>query len=309
MTALRPMGAGDWLMLVVLSMLWSGSFFFVAVAVTGLPTFTIVGTRVMLSALALGVIAWLSGYRVPLDRRTLAGFAFMGIFNNAVPLTMIAWAQRYVPSGLASILSGTMPLFIVVVAHFMTHDERLNPGKIAGVLLGLVGLVVLIGVAALDDFGINVIAELVLVASSVSYAFGLTYGRRMRHVRPTVLATGQLTVSSLVLMPVAVVLERPWLLPQPDWTVMAAMAGLICLSTVLAYMIYYRILATAGATSASLVTFLIPIGALALGIAVLGERLETNHVIGMALILAGLLLIDGRVWRIVSSARAGARSA
>lgn len=295
--AQRPMSPGDWALLVVLAALWGGSFFFVAIAVTGLPPLTIVLTRVTLGAALLGTIARVSGHAFPLDRRTWADFLVMGLFGNALPLALIVWGQIYIPSGLAAILGATMPLFTILIAHVMTRDDRLTGAKLAGVIVGIGGVVVLIGVDVLQDFGIHVVAQLAMLAAACSYGFGLAYCARLRHLPSTVLAVGQLCGAAVVVLPFALLFERPWLLPMPGWPVIGAILGLVVLSTAIAYQIYFRILVKFGATNASLVTFLVPISALILGMTMLGERLAPNHFAGMALIFAGLAVIDGRVWR------------
>jgi drug/metabolite transporter (DMT)-like permease len=252
----------------------------------------------------LGALLWLLGLRFPRDRGTWLAFLVMGILNNVLPFVLVVWAQNYIASGLAAILNATMPLFTILVAHVFTRDERLTGAKLTGVAVGLCGVAVLIGVDVLANFGVQVWAQLAVLAASLCWGFGLVYGRRMHNLPPMVVATGQLYASTLLMLPLALIIEGPWLLPMPGAAAIAGVLGLALLSTVLAYTLFFRILATSGATSASLVTFLNPVFALLLGMIVLGERLAPNHFAGMALIFAGLAAIDGRLFRVFRRATA-----
>jgi len=292
----RAMSSLEWAMLLALSVLWGGSFFFVGVAVKTLPLFTIVVARVALAAIALHVIVLASGARMPSDLPSWRVYISSGVLNNVVPFSLIVFAQTHIASGVASILNATTPLFTVVVAHFLTRDERLTKGRLVGVVVGFVGVAIMIGGGALDVLGADILAQLASLGAALCYAFGGVYGRRFRTlgIPPLAAATGQLTASSLILIPIMVVVDRPWTLPTPSTEVIGALLGLALLATALAYLLYFRILATAGATNLLLVTFLIPVTAILLGIGVLGESLEPRHLAGIALIALGLAAIDGR---------------
>lgn len=290
----RRMGSAEWLMLVTLSILWGGTFFFVAVALAEVPPFTLVLLRVSLGAAALATVAAALGHRWPADPRLWLGFLAMGALNNVVPFSLIFWSQTQIPSGLASILNATTPLFAVLLAHVLTVDELLTRERLAGVLLGLAGVTAMTGIEALDGFGLAVLAQLGMLTASMLYALAGIFGRRFRHVPPMVTATGQLSCAALLMLPIALAADRPWELAAPGAATWLAVAGLALLSTALAFTLYFRILATAGATNLLLVTFLIPVSALVLGLTILGERLEPRHFAGMALIAAGLAAIDGR---------------
>lgn len=291
------MGPRDWAMLLTLSLVWGGSFFFVGVVVKELPPLTVVASRVGLAALALHVVLRVLGVRFPNEPRVWTAFLGMGLLNNAIPFTLIAWGQTHIASGLASILNATTPLFTVLVAHGLTRDERLTGGRLAGVMVGLAGVAVMIGGAALQSFGVGVLAQIAVLGAAVSYAFAGVFGRRFKTlgVPPLSVAAGQVTASSLMLLPVAFLVDRPWTLAMPSTAAIAALLGLALVSTAFAYILFFRLLSSAGATNVSLVTFLIPVSAVLLGIVLLGERLAPRHVLGMALIGLGLALIDGRV--------------
>lgn len=291
----------EWGMLLVLSVLWGGSFYFVGIAVTELPTFTIVFLRVGIAALGLHVILRVMGERLPAGLGAWRAFFIMGFLNNLVPFSLIAWGQSHVASGLASILLATTPLFTVVVAHILTADERLSGGRLAGIAAGIIGVVLLIGPEALDGLGFSLLAHIGLLGAALFYSFGSVFGRRFQRmeVTPVATATGQITASSVMLLPVALAVDRPWVLDMPSGGTWLAIAGLALLSTSLAYILYFRILATAGATNLMLVTFLIPVSAIILGTAFLAERLQTIHFIGMAVIGIGLGAVDGRIFKLL----------
>jgi drug/metabolite transporter (DMT)-like permease len=182
----------------------------------------------------------------------------------------------------------------VLLVHLLTRDERLTPGRLAGVLAGFTGVVLMIGPAALGAFGGAVLAQLACLAAALSYALAGIFGRRLRAQPPLVAAAGQVTMSTLLILPLALIVDRPWTLALPGPATWGALLGIALLSTALAYVIYFRILARAGATNLLLVTFLIPIGALVLGTTLLRERLAPGEALGMALIALGLAAIDRR---------------
>ncbi len=289
-------------MVVILSVLWGGSFFFVGIVVTELPTFTIVFLRVAIAALGLHITLRVMGERMPAGAAIWRAFFAMGFLNNLVPFSLIAWGQSHVASDLASILLATTPLFTVIVAHFMTSDERLSGGRLAGIAAGIAGVAILVGSEALHGLGFALLAHVGLLGAAVFYSFGAVFGRRFQRmgVTPLATATGQITASSLLLLlPLALAVDRPWSLDMPSTATWLAIAGLALLSTSLAYVLYFRILATAGATNLLLVTFLIPVSAIILGAAFLAERLQANHFIGMAVIGIGLAAIDGRIFKML----------
>jgi len=294
----RPMDLTDWSLLATLSILWGGSFFFVGVAVRELPPLTIVAMRVALAALALGALLRFLGSPMPRDRRTWAAFFGMGTLNNLIPFCLIVWGQTQIASGVASVLNATTPLFGVVVAHVLTGDEKMTGNRLAGVLVGFAGVAVMIGPAALGGLGERLLPQFAVLGAALSYSFAGIFGRRFKEmgVSPMVTATGQVTASALMLVPVALLFDRPWTLPMPTPAAWSAIAGIALLSTALAYVIFFRVLASAGATNLMLVTFLIPISAILLGSLFLGERLAVRHGLGMALIAAGLAAIDGRLF-------------
>jgi drug/metabolite transporter (DMT)-like permease len=303
----RAMTSTEWTMLVALSILWGGSFFFVGVALKELPPLTIVLARVGLSALILNILVVALGAGMPRAPRIWAAFFAMGFFNNVAPFSLIVWGQMHIASGLAAILNATTPLWTVVVANFLTPDEKMTSKRLAGVILGIIGVAVMIGPTAVDGLGGNLLAEFAVLLGALSYAFAGVFGRRFARmgVTPLQIAGGQTTASTLILAPLVLIVEPPWTLAAPGAATWAAIVGIAVLSTALGYVLYFRILATAGATNLLLVTFLIPVSANLLGCFVLGERLDPRHYVGMALIAFGLAAIDGRLldWASAASPR------
>lgn len=297
----RPMTASEWAMLIALAAVWGAAFFFNAIAVKELPVLTVVVARVALAALTLLAVARLAGIAMPTDARVWLAFFAMGLLNNVVPFSLIVWGQQHIASGAASILNASTPLFTVVLAHLATENEKMTGGRLVGVVAGLAGVAVMIGADAAQSLGTGVLAQLACVAAAVSYAIAGIYGRRFSKmgVAPMATAAGQLVASSLLLMPVMLLIDRPWTLAMPDARTLAALVAIALLSTAFAYVLYFRLLATAGATNLLLVTLLIPVGAILLGVAFLGEVLQPRHVAGMGLIALGLAAIDGRPWRAV----------
>ena len=288
-----------WGMLVTLSIVWGGTFFFQEIAVQELPVFTIVSIRVLIAALLLWAVTALTANTLPSGVKIWGALFLLALVNNVIPFTLIVWGQQEISSGLAAILNATVPLFTVVIAHFVTTDEKLTRAKFAGVIIGLVGVVVIIGEDALEGIGLAVLAQLAVLVASLAYTFGGLYGRKIQAMglTPLGISTGQLIASSVILIPVALLVDEPWTLSLPGTEIIIAVIALASVSTAFAYILFFRILATAGATNLMLVTFLIPVSALALGILILGEVLETRHIVGLLCIGAGLAAIDGRLLR------------
>lgn len=300
------MMARVWLLLLALSVLWGGSFFFIGVAVQALPPFTIVAVRVTFAMLVLLVVLRVMRIALPRSAAIWLAFLGMGLLNNAIPFTLFVWAQAQLPSGLASILNATTPISTALVAHVFTADEKLTPGRLLGVLLGLAGVAVMLGPDLLAGLGDNLLAQGACLLATLSYACAGVYGRRFRRmgITPLVTATGQLMLSSALMLPLALMMETPWLLPFPSWPVLAALAGLALLSTALAYVIFFRIMTAAG-SNVNLVTLLVPVSAILLGVLVLDETLLPRHFGGMAVIALGLAAIDGRMFGLLQKRRIG----
>lgn len=300
-TVNRSMTPLEWGLLVTLSVLWGGSFFFVGVAVNELPSLTIVALRVALAAPVLLAICQVTGVRLPRSRAAWTALVGMSVLNNVAPFVLIVWGQSHLASGIASILNATTPLFAVVLAHCLTADERMSASRAFGVLVGFLGVAVMTGGAALEALDVGVLAQLAILIAALCYACAGVFGRRFRAmgVAPLAAATAQTIAASVILVPMTLVADQPWMLPRPSMSTIGAVGGLALLSTALAYTLYFRILATAGATNLLLVTFLIPVSAILLGVLMLGETLQAEQIAGMALIGVGLAAVDERAWRVI----------
>jgi drug/metabolite transporter (DMT)-like permease len=293
------MGARDWAILLFLSVLWGGSFFFIDVAVESVPPMTLVLARVAIASAILLVVLKATGRPLPFARATAVPFLILALLNNAIPFTLFAWGQQHIASGLASILNATTPLWAVLVAHFMTTDEKATPLKVAGVAVGFAGVAVMIGGDLLLDMtGENLLAQLACLAATLCYALAGVHARKFRAmgVPPMTVSAGQLVACALVMLPLVLLFEPPWQAAAASTEAMLAILALAVFSTALAYILYFRLIDTAGATNAILVTFLIPATAILLGATLLGESLAPRHFAGLALIVLGLAAIDGRVF-------------
>ena len=211
------MGLREWVMLVTLSVLWGGSFFFVGVAVKDFPPLTIVTLRVGIAAIALWTIVFAMGFRPPKNARVWAAFLGMGLLNNAIPFGLIVWGQTQIASGLASILNATTPLFTVIVAGMLLPDERATPLKLLGVVVGFIGVVVMIGTPVMGE-GDSTLAQVAIMVAALSYAFAGVYGRRFKKmlISPFVAAAGQVTASALVMAPIALITDGPLNIAEPS---------------------------------------------------------------------------------------------
>jgi len=292
------MGLAEWSMLIVLSMLWGASYFFVEIALIEWSPLLIVAVRVSVAALVIWAIVLAAGLPIPRSRSAWTAFVVMGLLNNIVPFLLIVWGQKEVASGLAAILNASTPIFTVVVAGALLKDERMTASKLWGAVLGFVGVVVLIGPSALTGLDADLLAQLAILTAGLSYSFAGVYARRFpaMDVNPIVVAAGQLLMSSVVMVVLVWVFEAPEQLLTSTVKVWVAVGAMAIFSTALAYILYFRLIATAGATNALLVTLLIPVTAIILGSVFLGERLHSTHFVGMAVIGLGLLVIDGGLW-------------
>jgi drug/metabolite transporter (DMT)-like permease len=293
------MGLVQWSMLVLLSMLWGGSYFFVEIALEEWSPLLIVAVRIVVASIVIWGIVLAAGLPVPRFRAAWMAFFFMGLLNNVFPFLLIVWGQKEIESGLAAILTAAAPIFSVIVAGVWLKDEPVTRPKLLGAVLGLIGVAVLIGPSALAGLDANLLAQLAVLGGALSYAFAGVYARRFTRMKidPIVAAAGQLLMSSLIMILLASMFDAPSQLIESSARVWIAVGLMAVFSTALAYILYFRLLASAGATNAILVTLLIPVTAILLGALILDERLLWLHFLGMAVIGLGLSVIDGRLWQ------------
>jgi drug/metabolite transporter (DMT)-like permease len=287
-------------LLLLISLMWGGAFFFVEILVDSLSPLTIVTARVGLAAALLWVIIGIRSIERPKGWAQWQAFFVIGVLSSALPFCLITWAQTRIDSGIASILNATAPLFVVLIAGATLSDERFTAGKLAGVMIGIVGVSVLIGPDALQDIGGSALGQLAVIGAALSYASSAVYSRRFAAMRisPMIVVTGQLTMATLILLPIAIIVDGPQL---PTTIPLTAIASLLCLaifSTVVANSLYFRLLETAGATNSAFAGFLMPVTATFLGVIILGETFTLLQIAGALLIAAGLLIMDGRILRV-----------
>jgi drug/metabolite transporter (DMT)-like permease len=299
------MSLSQWMLLVLLSLLWGGSFLFVGVATHELPPFTIVLVRVGLAASLLTPLVYALGLSLPTRAADWHRFAVMAILNNIIPFLLIVRGQQAIASGLASVLNATTPLFAVILTRLLVPSEKLVLHKLSGVVVGIAGVAILMGPEALLGRTTSLLGMLCVLGAAFSYGLSAVWGRRLRHDPPLVTSSAQLLCSTMVLMPLTLAIDRPWTMAMPGTAVIGAVVGLAVLSTALAYIVFFRIMAVSGPTNAMLVTLLIPVSAILFGNLFLGEELLARQLLGAAVIGISLALIDGRVLALAAQLRAG----
>lgn len=287
----------DWGQLGVLGVLWGGSFFFARIAVAEIPALALVLYRVALAAVALHLWLRIQGISFAPVIAKPGPFLGLALLNNVVPFSLIFLGQTRIGAGLASVFYATTPLWTVLVANAFTTDEKLSVAKLAGVGLGIAGVAVLVGPGSLSGPAGPAWAKLAIVGAAVSYAFAVVYAKRFRDMKPSLVATGQLTASTVIMIPIVFLLYRPDEIITSNASIIAAVIALGTVTTAFAFILYFRLIASAGATNASLVTLLVPASAILLGVVFLGERLEPLEFAGLALIMSSLIVVDGRVFR------------
>jgi drug/metabolite transporter (DMT)-like permease len=299
------MNRSDWLILLTLAVIWGGAFFFIGVAVRHVPPLTYVWLRLTIAAAAMWIYVKVSGRKLGLPRQVWGAIILLALLNNALPFTLFGWGQTHIASGLASILNATTPIWGVVVAHFLTQDERMSPRKIAGVLLGFGGVATMIGPALLSNIGTSALAQLACVTASLCYALAAVWARRFRKlgVSPVSVTTGQLTAGAVIMLPLSLFIDRPWTHAVPPVGALAAITALGLFCTAFGYVLYFRLIDHAGATNALLVTLLVPPVAIVLGAMFLDETLAPQDFAGLGLIALGLAAIDGRLVNAISARR------
>jgi drug/metabolite transporter (DMT)-like permease len=288
------MRISDWLLLVLLSVLWGATYFFIAIANPEVPPFTLVLGRVGLAALALVPLVFMLGQRLPVTPAGWWPFMVQAVINNVIPFTLMVYGQLRIASGLAAVLNATTPLFTLMVAR-LCAGEALTASKLAGVGLGILGVGVLVGPDAMSSNASSVIGMLCVLGAALSYAVSALWMRRLRQIPPLVSSAAQLTCSSLILLPLAGAAERFWQLPMPGGPAILAVLGLALVSTAFAYLVFFRLNASAGPSNVMLVTLLIPVTATILGAMLLNETITAHQIAGAAVIASGLVVTDGRL--------------
>ncbi len=275
-------------LLLILGVLWGSSYMWVKVAVAEVPTLTFVAWRLTLASLILWALMRARGLAMPRDRRIWGVYVALGVLNGVMPYSLISWGELYISSGLASLLTATMPMFTVLLTYFT--DERITPAKTLGVALGFAG----VGILMLPDLrqgGANLLGQAAVIIASLSYAGGAIVARSQhRRQHPLTLATGQMVGGSAIMLPLSLLVERPFDL-SPSLPALASWVALTLFGTVLAYVLYFKLIERTSATFVSTVTYIIPVVGLLLGALALNESLDTSVLASLPLILMGVLLV------------------
>ncbi len=278
-----------------LGAIWGASFLAIKLGLEEIPFLTLVAHRVFWACLILWAYVAFRRLPVPRDPRIWGAFLVMGLLNNVIPFGLMAWGQQFIETGLTSIFNAATAIFGVLVAAMVFADERLTPRKALGVLVAFFGVAVAIGLDSLRQFDIRSLAQLAVIGGTVSYAFAAAWARKtMSGLAPQVSAAGMLTGASVIILPIALVIDGVPQVPALP-TTWAAIAYFGVIGTAVAYLLYYRIIALAGSGNAMIVTLLIPPVAIVLGALVLGERLDPQAIFGFGLLAFGLLILDGRL--------------
>jgi drug/metabolite transporter (DMT)-like permease len=288
------MTAREWGLLILLSFFWGGAFFLAAVALKEVTHHGLAFFRVLIAALALGLLSALLQLSLPRDWGVWRRIAVLALFSTAIPFTLLYWAQTQIPSGLAAVLNAMTPIFTLLLAHVFTRDEKIDTQRFVGVLAGVCGVIIIVGPTALGGHDGDILAEIAVLGAALCYGIASIFSRRVTGLSPITLSFAQMVVASVYLLPVMLLTGAPLRFGSISLTTVGAVIGIGVLSTALAFVLFFHIAARAGATNAVLVTLMVPVSAILLGVFVLGESLGARQVAGLVLIALGLLINDGR---------------
>ena len=284
----------NFLWLLLLAALWGPSFLFIKVAVEDIPPLTLVVGRVGIAAVLLYLLLRFQGRTLPKFGPTWKHFAIMAFFQNAFPFALFNWGELHIDSALAAILNGTTPLFTIILAHFFVADDRITGSKVVGILLGFGGLMMLIAPSLVGGVQATTWGLLAIALASASYGIAIVYSRlNLRGQPPLVAPTAQLGLAALYMLPLSLLIEQPYRLPAPALSSLGALLALAVFGTAVAFVVFYHIINRVSATYTSMVTYLVPIVGVFLGIVVLSEQLHWSAYAGCALILIGVMIVNG----------------
>jgi drug/metabolite transporter (DMT)-like permease len=277
----------DYLLLLGLATLWGASYSLIKVGVETIPPITFIAARTVIAGALLLAIMRLRGIAMPRDPTTWRRFLFQALMNSVLPFTLIAWAEQTIDAGLAAILNSMTPIFTFLLTWLLMRPEPARLRKLVGVTMGFTGVTLIVGVGALDGIGRNVLAELAVIAATVCYSGAAIFGRKFSSLSPLAPAAGSLICGAVVLVPLSLILDRPWTL-SPSTQSLGALVGLAVCSTALAFVIFFRLVRTLGSVGTTAQAYLrAPIG-VAIGVVTLGEQLAWSSGVGLLLVLAGV---------------------
>ncbi|MCR6497494.1 EamA family transporter [Shinella sp. CPCC 101442] len=280
--------SADLTLLLLLSTLWGASYTFIKIGVETIPPVTLIAARTLIAGGLLMVLVKMRGLSLPTDRENWARFLFQACLNSVIPFTLIAWAEQTTDAGLATILNSTSPIFTFLLTVLVTRHEAVTRRKLFGVSAGLVGVCLIVGFEALDGLGREALAQLAIVAATISYAGAAIFGKSFKGMDPMLPAAGSMISGALILLPVSLVVDRPWTL-APSGQSIAALFGLSVFSTALAFVIYFRLIQTLGSVGTTAQAYIrVPIG-VGLGVVFLGETVTPTAGLGLVCVLAGVV--------------------
>ncbi len=287
----------SWAMIGAMSLLWGSAFLLIEIGLRSFAPNTLVFLRMAIAAPVMLVALFFLKERLPRDWSSWRQLFVLGALNAALPFILFFWGQQYLESGYASVLNATTPLWGVLVAHFLTTNEKATPPRIIGVLLGLAGIIVMVGPDAMGGLSQSLLAQIACLVSTLFYSFAAIYGRKLGQssMTPMVVATGQVITAGLIMLPVMLWFDRPWEAAMPSMDSVLAAVALGIPATAIAYLFYFKTIDRAGASNAMLVAFIMPVVAIVLGVSFLGETLTGGQIAGTTLIALGLVAIDGRL--------------
>ena len=281
----------DWTRLIILSLLWGGSYTWIELALIELDPMMIVFYRVLLSSIFLILICKVLSLPFKIEKKIFIFLFFMSLTNNVIPFNLIAWGQQEITASVGSILNATTPLFTVIIANYWPNGEKATLNRVFGVIIGFCGVILLMGLS-IHDIDNSIIGQSAILLAAISYAISALIGKEIKKIHPAISATYMLSISSVILLPI-VLFSGNELLPQTSKQSMIAILGLAIFSTSIAYLIFYKLIENIG-SNVMLVTLLMPVSAILLSIIILNETINTTQTIGLILILTGLILVDGR---------------
>jgi drug/metabolite transporter (DMT)-like permease len=286
-TIRSPSLALELALLGILATLWGASYTFIKVGVETIPPVTLIAARTLIAGGLLLLVMRLRGVAMPRDRASWLSFLVQACLNSVVPFTLIAWGERTVDAGLATILNSSAPIFTFLITVAIVRHEAVTARKLVGVVAGLAGICLIVGFEALAGPGDALVAQLAIVAATICYAGAAIFGKRFKGLDPIVPAAGSMLCGTAILIPASVLLDRPWQLAPSIGSVLALLA-LSVFSTAFAFTIYFRLLHTLGSVGTTSQAYLrVPIG-VAVGVVFLGETLTSTAWLGLACVVLGV---------------------
>lgn len=290
------MNLTNWILLFTLGTVWGASFLFGRIIVMEISPLSLVFWRVAIAAIALYIYSAIKPTQFKISIKYAAMFTVMGITNNIIPFALIFYGQQQIGAGLASIVNAMTPIWVLIIAHIATNDEKIKGNKLIGIIIGFVGVILLIGIPTELKLNDTFIAQLAVLGATISYGIANVFGRKFKNIPPIETAKGQLAAATIIMIPIIFLIQPPTEIIIPSWNIIICIIALAILCTAIAYILFFTILSRAGAVNVSLVTLIVPISAIIMGVVVLNESLSIKELLAISIILFGLIIVDGRIF-------------